>query len=303
MLIIRNAAMAAAVLSLTACGGGGGGGGGDDRPVVTVPSTLQAPNTTKTYDVSSAIAQYDSASGIVGAEVAITQSGSTVTVTTDEAGRVSRVSIDILTNDDDTFASKTYSGITGVDEITVSELAAGIRAVDERGTGTTALIMAAPGLSYSAYGAWAYNAAPGDFRMGTFAGGNETPNSRVPTSGSATYRGITIGAGATGTEAFAFRGDATIVADFGANAVSTTFSSMVTQNISTGATGSLPTISGTGLIGSDPGGTFYETTLNANGYTGWSEGAFYGPNAEETAGAWIAEDATTRLIGSFGAER
>lgn len=154
-------------------------------------------------------------------------------------------------------------------------------------------------LSHSAFGGWIRNNGS-SFDLGMVSGGNLSLD--TPTTGSATYTGKTVGVGATGTQSFAFVGDANLTADFAALTVTSSFSNLVTQDLNTDAIGSLPNINGTATIDHFSDGTSgYDGTVSSNGFTGTISGDFYGPAAAETAGTWTASDGATDLIGSFGA--
>ena len=137
--------------------------------------------------------------------------------------------------------------------------------------------------------------------VGVMAGGVETPISAVPTTGTATYNGTTLGVGATGATAFALSGNAQIVANFTNQAVTTTFSNIVTQNIVGGAMGTLPDLTGSATLR----GNKYQGPIGNGAFVGTTNGTLYGPNAEETAGVWNVSNGFTHTtaMGSFGAKR
>jgi hypothetical protein len=121
----------------------------------------------------------------------------------------------------------------------------------------------------------------------------------VPATGTATFTGSTIGVGSiNGTAIQALQGDAKIVANFASQSVSTNFTSLGTQNISTQATGSLPDLTGTSTLA----GNAYAGSISGGGLTGTVNGNFYGSAAQETAGVWQASGGGNVWIGSFGAK-
>jgi hypothetical protein len=152
-------------------------------------------------------------------------------------------------------------------------------------------------LNSSIFGAWLLNEAGDDLEIGTFAGGNETPLANIPTSGSASYTGYTIGAGATGTELFALRGSIRVDADFAAHDVTSTISNISTLNANN-ISGALPNLTGSGaIVGND-----FTTSLSGGALSGGLTGAFYGTNADEAAGTWRVTGGGTTAVGSFAAQ-
>jgi hypothetical protein len=155
-------------------------------------------------------------------------------------------------------------------------------------------------LNYAAYGLWASGDTATAGRAGTFAFGSLTPAASVPSTGSATFNGITIGVGGatSGSTVYALLGSAQIIANFATQSVTTNLTNLSTQNISTNAVGSLPNLSGTSAIS----GNAYAGTIAGTGLTGTINGNFYGPAAQETAGVWQASGGGNAWIGSYGAK-
>jgi len=297
----RGAVLIAAGL-VSACGGGGGGGQ-DPQPVRT---TMQGPGTTVTYGASSAAAKFDAILGVTDSGIDAAGSGSTVRITTDASGIITDLTIGTNTanvgfNKGDQPFGTPGTAIPSNAEV-LRELTAGLQEIFSGGAGSYGFAFV--DLSYSMYGAWAINDSNTgtNGRVGVIAFGVQTQAASMPT-GSATYNGQALGMGMTGASAFAFTGDAQVVARFGDNKVDTTFSNLVTRDLNTNASGTLPTLSGTGSIVSTPTGNAYSGSLTGVGFIGAVDGNFYGPNAEETAGVFQAEGGGTTVIGSYGAKK
>lgn len=166
-------------------------------------------------------------------------------------------------------------------------------------------------LSYMRFGQWAETSHSGQaVAFGLFHAGNETPLAQIPTSGTATYHGSTVG--------IAFRDDVTtrifspltLNADFGGRTITgaaTQFSAVNLGGPDQGAAAFAPflrldlngSISGAGFAG-----TSSSSVIGVTG-TGTFDGKFYGPNAVEAGGTWRVEGpgGTMKAWGSFGATR
>lgn len=290
---------AAAALCLTACGGGGGGGGSTavDPNQTPVPSTFQAANTSVVYQAASAAASFTATSGVTSSGIASEGAGSTVTVTTDSSDHISNLAINVSTAG--TAFSAAYAGTQIapiLTPITLSQLSTVIQQISVGGT-AFGFQGSGQGLSYSAFGIWESVDTPTAGRIGVMASGNET--AATPISGTATFTGSTMGVGASGTTSFALTGTAQVTANFGVNAVTTTFSGLTVQNLSTNALGTLATQSGSGTIA----GNKYTTVISGGGLSGTAAGTFYGPIAQETAGVWRSTGGGISFIGSYGAHQ
>jgi hypothetical protein len=272
---------------LGACGGGDG-----SALDGFLESNIQGASTEHTYEVSSAGATFDGATGIDGGGIDPTGQGSTVTLTTDAEGFISVVELNISSGG--VVFTETFSG-RQPSNITLETMADTISLVRAGSNGSSGFAIDA--LNSSLFGAWLLNEAGDDLEIGTFAGGNETPLANVPTSGSASYTGYTIGAGATGTELFALRGSVRIDADFAGHDVTSTVSNISTLNTNN-ISGALPNLTGSGaIVGND-----FTTSLSGGALSGALTGAFYGTNADEAAGTWRVTGGGTTAVGSFAAQ-
>ena len=279
MKIERCAALVAAGL-LSACGGGGGGGDGPGSNLQPVRTTMQAPNTTQSYQASSAAGWVDPMTGLTSTGIDPAGAGSTVTITTDADGNIEKFE----------FSTNTAGVGFSAEGRPLREPGGFLAETDDFIFGS---------LSYSVFGVWTAPDGGSFGRVGVFAAGVETAAGSVPLNGNATYNGMALGLGTDSNGAFAFAGDAQIVADFSSQSVRTTFSSLVTHDPVTNKTDTLPPLSGTSTIT----GNKYSGSINGGALSGNVEGAFYGPGAEETAGVLRAQGGGTTLLGSYGARR
>ena len=289
---------------LAACGGGSStsGGAGDPNPIV-IPTKFQAASTTPPpYAAASAAGSFTVVLGLAASGIAAADTGSSISVTTDGRDHLSSLTITVTTggaNFTQTYAGTQLQSFGG--GLTLSQLASAIEhVVNAPGVATGAVLQGANlGLNYSTFGAWVSNDGGGSFRVGNFAAGTETLPASVPVMGSASYAGATTGVGGSGGSYFAFTGSAAINANFLTGAVTTTFSSLKTQNLQTNAVGVLPDQTGGGVIA----GNKYSTNIAGGGMIGTANGTFYGPIAQETAGVWTSAGGGTTVIGSFGAHQ
>ena len=293
-----------ALVALAGCGGGGGGGSGSAAvlptpgPSPSVP--FQAPNTTVTYSVDSAAAY------IINQSVASTSlepSGgsnniqtSSITITTNSSGAMSRMNFAIQSPGG--YYSASYTNIASFPPLTLGQLAHLLQVVNST-VGAEGFIGEGPGLSHSAYGLWASNDTSTSGRFGAVALGNPTPLGSMPVSGTGTYQGSTIGAGIDGSGPYALRGNVTMSVNFGTGAATTTINgvqrqNLVTNNMSVGAD-----LVGSGTVSANR----VATTLSGGGSSGNLNGTFYGPSAQEVAGAWRVTGGGNTAVGSFGAKR
>lgn len=173
-------------------------------------------------------------------------------------------------------------------------------------------------LDYVRYGSWWVSREVSGVGYlednGTFVGGLETPVSAIPTSGTASYTGSTVGHYSQYSmchcASFAsVEGHVQLTVDFGSRALSGVMTDMrvfddlappaVMNDISFSASllSSQNWFSGSTTVSSNPGGPY---ALNSNA-AGSIVGSFYGPTAQEVGAVWTLSDGVRRVIGSFGA--
>ena len=113
--------------------------------------------------------------------------------------------------------------------------------------GANGFTTATSGLSSSTFGIRATNDGSSG-RIGVVAGGNPTPLAAMPTAGTATYNGATIGAAASSSAAYALAGNAQLVANFSTNTVNTTLSNLQFENTATNVVTAQPNLTGAATI-------------------------------------------------------
>ena len=170
-------------------------------------------------------------------------------------------------------------------------------------------------LSWTNYGFWGtYSLYPTN-SFSTFVTGYKTPVGSIPTTGSATYSGKTVGfvyypveggAWETGIGLAHISGDASLDANFGTGAITGGLTNMTAgglpwNNVALAGTISsgVNSFSGTAAVTSAPGGI---TALNAAG-TGSFVGMFFGPGAAELGAVWTLFDGIATATGSIGAKK
>ena len=178
-------------------------------------------------------------------------------------------------------------------------------------------------LDYSSFGTWISPGANGFF-AGAAAGGRPTPVHAMPTMGTATYQGQTFGvgeltAGSFFAQSMLIWGDASIMADFTHQQVTTDLTNMMSSV--TSGTGFNPvgpatpfgSLSGTANLSGNTYAGSLSGTVNAGGAQipvgGTEQGGFFGPKARETAGTWAVAGSifsppfSFTATGGFGATR
>lgn len=308
-----------AFLSLAGCSGGGGSTAPSTPapttsapltqappPTSAIPVNVQAPSTTVTYQAAAASATGTTKS-ISNVSISAVGEGAIITLGTDSSGNLSRLVIPAAGID----ASINGSGSKGYSLADPATLLAYWQIADPLATTSIyndtygyALSQAAAGqgLTSSAYGIWASTMIQVPARTGTFAFGNLTPAASVPSTGSATFNGFTVGVGGAsdGSGAYFLRGNAQIVTNFATQSVTTNLTNFTTANLNalSPAQISLPDLTGISAIS----GNAYAGAISGGGLSGTIHGNFYGSAAQETVGVWQASGGGNAWIGSFGAK-
>lgn len=298
--------LASFLLSLGGCGGGGGGSpiAAASAPASTTqtPRTsgiavnLQAPNTTVAFPAA-AVTVFGATKGLGNVTISPAGQGATITLTTDTSGNLSGVEMDPNGISDKSIGisgtgrslTDPYSGELDLPNILCCSNTIGYAITQ---------IAVGQGLTSSAYGLWASTLGTPTGNMGAFAFGNLTPAASVPTTGSATFSGFTIGMGgaADGHSIFNLKGNAQIIANFATQSVTTNLTNISASTY--GASTSVPDLTGTSSIA----GNAYAGPISGGGLVGTINGNFYGSAAQETAGVWQASGGGNAWIGSYGAK-
>jgi len=295
---------------VAACGGGGSTVAVQNSMAIAgaPTSNLQAANATVTYPAAS-VSEIVSNSTAGGLTTAASGQGATLTLTNDASGNLSKIVFNIPTAGL-TF-TQTYTGQSSfLDRADLGNFAI---ALSQVGIIPGCLVCNPDGyaltqaagtqqLTSSAYGVWASGNSVTIDRGGAFAIGNLTPAASVPTSGTATFNGSTMGMGgsAGGGLVTAFKGNAQMIANFSSQSVTTNLTNLNTENEfeEAGVRSTIPDLTGTSTIA----GNAYVGPIAGTGLTGTINGNFYGAGAKETAGVWQASGGGNSWMGSFGAK-
>jgi hypothetical protein len=297
--------------ALAACSSGGGTVTGASPVTQAVTPTaaitsgialnLQAAGTTVTYPAASNAATVSFSGGVGSILTTASGQGATVTLTADASGNLSKTVLNIPTPSGTLTQTSIASGpCTGCGLSSARSIDLGFTLQDtytfpnEIG-GNLSQLAGTQSLSWSAYGVWADTTAA--FRGGSFAFGTLTPVGSVPTSGSATFAGTTMGQGGSSTAPYALQGSAQVTVNFSTHAVTTNLTNLATVNLSTNAKGSLPDLTGTATLS----GNAYAGPIGGGALSGTINGNLYGPAAQETAGVWQATGGGNSWMGSYGA--
>ena len=298
-------------LTVAACGGGGGGGGGGgwstldtftkfsaivpDRPTRIQGSSQEVPYT------------WDPVTEVVTSYGAPTSFGPTATadVTVDATGE--------FTSLDFTSAAGSRMSFSASAGDTLGMLMVGVGAAINAAEDKLALYARSLelGWDYQTFGIWMTDDGAGGGVAGTFSLGALTPVSSIPTLGTATYLGSTMGhyVDPAGTENLAFA-DMTATVDFRARSIGfNTTSTLQTADLVTISANDNLNLSGT--LTYAPGVNQFTGPVTTVGggvgnapMTGTATGSFYGPAAEEIGGGFSARGAgVSGYMGAFGGRK
>lgn len=301
-----------AAATLGACGGGGGGQAGVVRPSTPAPVFATAATPTLAQSLGTAVP-------LAGNAVTVTTAAGTTTVasrndvssarTIDSASQVTlRFSVAgtertaILDPSAPPPIGGPSNGV-GVPVLTAQHADGTVFNADSN-AGT---------LDYASFGYWSFQptnaqgAATGPAVMQSYSGGRETPLTNIPTAGTATYTGRTLGFGTSAGTSFFMAGNVLLNADFAVNSrtVNGTIAGITTSPLGATTLDSIVlsggTISGNGFAGT---ATAFNGGLTLG--SGPFAGKFFGPTAGEVAGQWSFQNPVgspaINAVGSFGAK-
>ena len=229
------AVWAVAAAALQGCGHGGSSNAGGGP--VLVP--FQAAGTTVTYTAPaaggpvSASAAFTAGTGLGAPRIEPGDTvGNTITLTTTAAGTLATITINVATGGGGLTLSQNFAAVSqGSSTIPLTQLAAIMTAISTAPAATANAVYqgVAAGLSASAYGLWTQSIGAGSYNVGTYAFGVETPV--MPTTGTANYRGATLGFGSNGAAPFVFTGLATMGVNFATNTVTSLYAAECSGSI------------------------------------------------------------------------
>jgi C-lobe and N-lobe beta barrels of Tf-binding protein B len=345
MVMVRKGArcltFSVCLVALAACSGGGGGGGSPNTTATnstsnnttsnsTPPSvTITAPDNPSSG--GTAYTSYNFTTNLPPAGTSFGLAGTIVKVTSTSIGGSG------LMGAQRAFDTATYQGNFTSNGVTypiinLSVPSLGFTANNVRGDGTAtatsnggSVSAAVATLNYTVLGAWSYTVPGGGTAyLGQSASGFLTPNSGIPTSGSATYIGNSsttggaIGAYAVntsnGVQAGTLAGNVSVTANFGPNTISGTMTNMTATPTGSGTSTPWNNVTLTGTI-SNPSlslNNAFGTTAASAAPTGAGAaafttaaqgtfaGSFFGPNAQEFGATWTLYESTNGGKAAFG---
>ena len=295
------------VAALTACGGG------TTAPAPPPPG----PNTSLTSLVSNET--FPTISSVMAAD--LDNTGSTSNVSANEAALSSASTIEYdavsdafkidmhngAANFTQTFPKTGISGPDTTSSYRTYQVTRADNTIDE-------LVILIPGeatqkLSYVTYGVWNSTAASTrNVTLGTFVFGVQTPAGDMPTTGGATYIGLTAGTLNQSNTLFNVAGDMSMAVNFGTGTVTGSFTNMGRENLQTGDVSAWRDFTTTGSITAGTNRFAGTAASNDAALSGTFNGAFFGPvnggTPPEIGGGWaLSGPGGETAVGGFVGKR
>jgi hypothetical protein len=167
--------------------------------------------------------------------------------------------------------------------------------------------------NYQSFGYWLTFPSASSALAGAISFGNVTPMAGIPTSGTATYTGLSSGGYVDQTGAvFVHAAQMQSTVDFGARSVAFSTSNTTISPLNTATPTAFPALNLTGNLTITSGVNQFTGAVTAPGgggtpaMAGTATGRFYGPNAQEIGGVFSLKDATNpgtspqTMLGGFG---
>lgn len=304
---IKHTLTTSALALTVACGGGGGGGSSTLAPFVNFSSIAAGTSVSISGDSYQGTYSYNVAtSTVTGLTTGSHQAGASYTGTYDAGGSLTAATINSAAG-----TSVTWSRSAG-DTFGTLVIDPRVDAVVSA-NGQNYALAANPtrfGFEFQTFGTWITGGGTGSGTYGFISVGNQTSGSSVPTTGTATYTGITGGRYSDSNGADYFTSSAmSATADFAARGLTfSTSSTAVTRDLLVTApatnlnlSGSLPYSAGSASFSGSVTTTGAGTGGNA--LTGTATGKFYGPTAQEIGGTFAVQSGNEFYGGAFGARR
>lgn len=269
---------------LVSCAGGGSSSAGSASTTPFTTFSAIAPNTTVQSNGGSAQFTYSPA--------AVTSNGQSIsgtTLTTKYDASTNPTSISIQSAQGASVSLNTAIG----DTITT---AGGIILGTSKDANTNLLL--STGFEYQSFGVWAAGAGSGT--AGAFTVGNLTSVANIPTSGTASFTGKSLGVYGSSTGVYSTISDMVATANFSSRSIMFTTSNTINNDTKAA-------VSGLNLIGSfayNAGSTVFSGgVVSSNGMSGIASGQFYGPAANEIGGTVSLSGNNGVFTGAFGGKR
>ncbi len=221
-------------------------------------------------------------------------------------------------------ASGSAVGQTGVVEGNQTIISSADSNIAVTGGGNYQQFGAVVGLKYSDFGVWTLSSQPDSAAQQTpyYVGSSAAPvpggslTAAMPTTGSATFNGATVGYITEKGTAAEYYGAATLTANFasGKDTITGALTSLTAWSLGSAGAAStrLGTINSIAIAAAISGATYSGTataqsgagsSFDITGATGALQGGFYGPNAAEMAGIYQLSGNGAQIVGSFGAQQ
>jgi hypothetical protein len=303
---VSFALITVSLAGLTACGGGGGGSS-TLSPFVNFSSIATGTSVLISGDSYQGTYSYNVAtSTVTGLTTGSHQAGASYTGTYG-TGRFPTVA----TIDSAAGTSITWSGSAG-DTFGTLVLDSRVDAVVSA-NGQNYGLVANPtqfGFEYQTFGTWVTGAGTGSGTYGFISVGNQTSPSSVPTTGTATYTGVTGGRYSDSNGADYFTSSSmSATADFAARSLAfSTNGTAATRDLLN--TSSATNLNLSGSLSYTAGSASFSGSVSTTGVgtggsalTGTATGRFYGPTAQEIGGTFAVQSGNEFYGGAFGASR
>lgn len=307
--------LAVAIVSmfLSACGGGGG----SDGTVPTTPTTPTATTFTSwsnvadgstvvvpgmSQEVSWARDPVTGPTTSISTPTAVT-TASSFTETLNSSGTITKA---VITSPTGSVTFDTTAGAT----IGPLDIAPTINAAENPSAGTIALAAdpIASGWNYQSFGVWETGRLTGSGNVGVMSIGAPTAGAAIPTTGTATYSGKSVGfyTDATG-QGHATFSDLNVNANFGTRTLGlSTAGTVKTVDFVTSTQASNLNLTGTLTYAAGTNSFAGNVATSGGTLSGASSGRFYGPSAQELGGMFILQAGSgipETYGGAYGAKR
>lgn len=160
--------------------------------------------------------------------------------------------------------------------------------------------------NYQTFGFWETGSGTTSSRAAAISVGSATPASAVPTTGTATFQGLTLGGYVDPQgNAYTATSAATLNTNFSSRTISYSTSNTQKFDGSTGLQNAAANINLSGTLSYNSGtNSFTGAVTTTDGMTGTARGQFYGPSATEAGGTFgMTGGGVKTYVGAFGAKR
>ena len=302
---VSFALITVSLAGLTACGGGGGGSStlsaftnwGSVSPSSSIVVSGDSYQGTYTYDAAT--------DTVTSLTTGSHQSGASYTGTYDAGGSVTAASINSATG-----TSVSWSRAAG-DTFGTLIIDSRVDAVVSA-NGQNYALAANPtrfGFDYQTFGTWVTGGVTGSGTYGFMSVGNPSSGSSIPTTGTATYTGVTGGRYADSNAGYFTSSSMSATADFASRSLAfSTNGTAVTRDLLN--TSSATNLNLSGSLSYTAGSASFSGSVSTTGVgtggsalTGTATGRFYGPTAQEIGGTFAVQSGNEFYGGAFGASR